>query len=98
MRRAPAAHGGHEQQLGQADAEWPEWPEWPDWPDWPDWYAAYLVAQQSGTQLPVRRQAPGYSPPGATEVPLPPSPPETAGASASAAPAAPAAPAVPRSA
>ncbi|HTN79531.1 MAG TPA: VOC family protein [Acidimicrobiales bacterium] len=40
MRRASAAHGQHEARIGKAD------------PDWPDWYAAYMVAEQAGTQLP----------------------------------------------
>jgi len=41
MRRASIAHGEHEKRIGAAD------------PDWPDWYAAYMVAEQAGTQLPV---------------------------------------------
>jgi catechol 2,3-dioxygenase-like lactoylglutathione lyase family enzyme len=41
FRRAEAAHGEHEKRLGgQRDANWPEW------------YAAYLVAEQSGKELP----------------------------------------------
>ncbi|HUB71261.1 MAG TPA: VOC family protein [Acidimicrobiales bacterium] len=40
LRRARAAHGEHERRIGEADASWP------------DWYAAYLVAEQSGAQLP----------------------------------------------
>jgi catechol 2,3-dioxygenase-like lactoylglutathione lyase family enzyme len=40
MRRASAAHGEHEKRLGAAD------------PNWPDWYAAYMVAEQAGTELP----------------------------------------------
>jgi catechol 2,3-dioxygenase-like lactoylglutathione lyase family enzyme len=40
MRRASAAHGEHEKRIGQADA------------NWPDWYAAYMVAEQAGTDLP----------------------------------------------
>jgi catechol 2,3-dioxygenase-like lactoylglutathione lyase family enzyme len=40
LRRAAAAHGEHEKRTGQHDA------------DWPDWYAAYMVAEQSGDQLP----------------------------------------------
>ncbi len=39
MRRASAAHGEHETRVG-ADA------------NWPDWYAAYMVAEQSGKELP----------------------------------------------
>ena len=41
MRRAAAAHGEHEKRTGAAD------------PDWPDWYAAYMVAEQAGTELPT---------------------------------------------
>jgi catechol 2,3-dioxygenase-like lactoylglutathione lyase family enzyme len=41
LRRAAAAHGEHEARIGQAD------------PDWPDWYAAYMVAEQAGTDLPA---------------------------------------------
>jgi catechol 2,3-dioxygenase-like lactoylglutathione lyase family enzyme len=40
MRRASVAHGEHEKRIGEAD------------PDWPDWYAAYMVAEQAGTELP----------------------------------------------
>jgi hypothetical protein len=40
MRRASAAHGEHEKRIGAAD------------PNWRDWYAAYLVAEQAGTELP----------------------------------------------
>jgi hypothetical protein len=41
MRRASAAHGEHEKRIGTAD------------PDWPDWYAAYMVAEQAGQELPL---------------------------------------------
>jgi catechol 2,3-dioxygenase-like lactoylglutathione lyase family enzyme len=41
LRRAAAAHGVHEERTGVAD------------PDWPDWYAAYIVAEQAGTELPT---------------------------------------------
>ena len=41
MRRASAAHGENEKRIGAAD------------PDWPDWYAAYMVAEQAGTELPT---------------------------------------------
>ncbi|HVU77846.1 MAG TPA: VOC family protein [Gaiellaceae bacterium] len=41
LRRAAAAHGEHEQRHG---GEYDE--------NWPDWYAAYMVAEQSGTELP----------------------------------------------
>jgi catechol 2,3-dioxygenase-like lactoylglutathione lyase family enzyme len=40
MRRASAAHGEHEKRIGAAD------------PNWPDWYAAYMVAEQAGEELP----------------------------------------------
>ncbi|HTZ27579.1 MAG TPA: VOC family protein [Streptosporangiaceae bacterium] len=40
MRRASAAHGEHEKRIGAAD------------PDWPDWYAAYMMAEQAGMELP----------------------------------------------
>jgi catechol 2,3-dioxygenase-like lactoylglutathione lyase family enzyme len=40
FRRAEAAHGEHEKRVGQRDA------------NWPDWYAAYMVAEQSGEELP----------------------------------------------
>ena len=40
MRRAAAAHGEHEKRTGEADA------------NWPDWYAAYMVAEQAGAELP----------------------------------------------
>jgi catechol 2,3-dioxygenase-like lactoylglutathione lyase family enzyme len=40
LRRAEAAHGEHEKRTGQRDA------------NWPDWYAAYMVAEQSGKDLP----------------------------------------------
>jgi catechol 2,3-dioxygenase-like lactoylglutathione lyase family enzyme len=41
MRRASVAHGEHEKRIGAAD------------PNWPDWYAAYMVAEQAGTELPT---------------------------------------------
>jgi catechol 2,3-dioxygenase-like lactoylglutathione lyase family enzyme len=41
MRRAEAAHGQHEKRIGTAD------------PNWPDWYAAYMAAEQAGTELPT---------------------------------------------
>jgi catechol 2,3-dioxygenase-like lactoylglutathione lyase family enzyme len=41
MRRASVAHGEHETRIGEADA------------NWPDWYAAYMVAEQAGTELPT---------------------------------------------
>jgi catechol 2,3-dioxygenase-like lactoylglutathione lyase family enzyme len=41
LRRAEAAHGEHEKRTGQADA------------NWPGWYAAYMVAERAGTELPA---------------------------------------------
>jgi catechol 2,3-dioxygenase-like lactoylglutathione lyase family enzyme len=41
LRRAEAAHGEHEQRTGEADA------------NWPDWYAAYMIAEQAGTEPPT---------------------------------------------
>jgi catechol 2,3-dioxygenase-like lactoylglutathione lyase family enzyme len=40
IRRAGAAHGEHEKRNGQRDA------------NWADWYAAYMGAEQAGTELP----------------------------------------------
>jgi catechol 2,3-dioxygenase-like lactoylglutathione lyase family enzyme len=41
MRRASAAHGEHEKRHGgEYDV------------NWPDWYAAYMVAEQAGAELP----------------------------------------------
>ena len=40
MRRAASAHGEHEKRNGQHDG------------NWPDWYAAYMAAEQAGTELP----------------------------------------------
>ena len=41
FRRAEAAHGKYEARIGKGrDANWPEW------------YAAYMVAEQAGTELP----------------------------------------------
>ena len=40
FRRAETAHGEHEKRTGQRDA------------NWPDWYAAYMVAEQTGGELP----------------------------------------------
>ena len=41
MRRASAAHGEHEKRNGGQRDE-----------NWPDWYAEYMVAEQSGKELP----------------------------------------------
>jgi catechol 2,3-dioxygenase-like lactoylglutathione lyase family enzyme len=41
MRRAAGAHGEHEKRNGQRDA------------NWPDWYAAYMAAEQVGTESPM---------------------------------------------
>jgi catechol 2,3-dioxygenase-like lactoylglutathione lyase family enzyme len=40
LRRAAAAHGQHEKQLGEAD------------PNWFDWYAEYMVREEAGEELP----------------------------------------------
>jgi catechol 2,3-dioxygenase-like lactoylglutathione lyase family enzyme len=40
FRRAEHAHGAYEAGLGHRDE------------NWPDWYAAYMVAEQSGAELP----------------------------------------------
>jgi hypothetical protein len=42
LRRAAAAHGRHEEQIGHPD------------PDWPDWYAQYMVQEQAGHSGPAR--------------------------------------------
>jgi catechol 2,3-dioxygenase-like lactoylglutathione lyase family enzyme len=42
LRRAAAAHGEHEQRTGGQRDE-----------NWPNWYAAYMVAEQAGTELPT---------------------------------------------
>jgi catechol 2,3-dioxygenase-like lactoylglutathione lyase family enzyme len=42
MRRASIGHGEHEQREGGAYDV-----------NWPDWYAAYMVAEQEGTELPT---------------------------------------------
>ena len=42
MRRASVAHGEHEKRTGGQYDE-----------NWPDWYAAYMVAEQGGTELPT---------------------------------------------
>jgi len=42
MRRASVAHGEHEQRDGGAYDV-----------NWPDWYAAYMVAEHAGTELPT---------------------------------------------
>jgi catechol 2,3-dioxygenase-like lactoylglutathione lyase family enzyme len=41
LRRAEAAHGEHERRTGVRDE------------NWADWYAAYMVAEQAGTELPT---------------------------------------------
>jgi hypothetical protein len=43
MRRASVAHGEHEKRTGGQRDE-----------NWPDWYAAYMVAEQSGKELPLQ--------------------------------------------
>ena len=42
FRRAEAAHGEHEKRTGGQRDE-----------NWPDWYAAYMVAEQAGAELPT---------------------------------------------
>lgn len=42
LRRAAVAHGEHEQRTGGQRDE-----------NWPNWYAAYMVAEQVGTELPT---------------------------------------------
>jgi catechol 2,3-dioxygenase-like lactoylglutathione lyase family enzyme len=42
FRRAEAAHGEHEKRTGGQRDE-----------NWPDWYAAYMVAEQTGAELPT---------------------------------------------
>jgi catechol 2,3-dioxygenase-like lactoylglutathione lyase family enzyme len=42
LRRAAAAHGEHEARDGGKHDD-----------NWPDWYAAYMVAEQAGTELPT---------------------------------------------
>jgi len=41
LRRAEAAHGEHEKRAGGGRDE-----------NWPEWYAAYMAAEQAGTELP----------------------------------------------
>jgi catechol 2,3-dioxygenase-like lactoylglutathione lyase family enzyme len=41
LRRAKGAHREHEERTGQSDE------------NWADWYAAYLVAERAGTELPT---------------------------------------------
>ena len=41
LRRAEVAHGEHEKRTGERDE------------NWPDWYAAYMVAEQTGEELPL---------------------------------------------
>ena len=38
LQRAAASHGEHEKRIGQRDENWPAW------------YAAYMVAEQTGTE------------------------------------------------
>ena len=40
LKRAAIAHGEHEKRIGKADE------------NWPDWYAAYMVAEHAGAELP----------------------------------------------
>jgi hypothetical protein len=47
LRRAEAAHGRHEEEIGHPD------------PDWPDWYAQYMVHEQAGDAGPASPGASG---------------------------------------
>jgi catechol 2,3-dioxygenase-like lactoylglutathione lyase family enzyme len=47
LRRAAAAHGEHEKEIGQPD------------PDWPDWCARYMVDEQACRHLPAFLQNSG---------------------------------------
>jgi hypothetical protein len=40
LRRAEAAHGKYEEEIGRPD------------PNWPDWYAQYMVDEQTGRSGP----------------------------------------------
>jgi catechol 2,3-dioxygenase-like lactoylglutathione lyase family enzyme len=40
LRRAAAAHGKHEEEIGKPD------------PDWPDWYAQYMASEPTGKEPP----------------------------------------------
>jgi hypothetical protein len=40
MQRAAVAHGEHEKRVGQRDGNWSAW------------YAAYIAAEQTGSELP----------------------------------------------
>jgi catechol 2,3-dioxygenase-like lactoylglutathione lyase family enzyme len=42
IRRAAAVYGEHDKHNGQRDG------------NWPDWYAAYMAAEQAGTELPMQ--------------------------------------------
>jgi hypothetical protein len=41
LRRAAAAHGGHEKRIGQADEKWAHW------------YNEYMIAELAGKELPT---------------------------------------------
>jgi hypothetical protein len=41
LKRAETAHGEHEKRTGERDE------------NWPDWYAAYMVAEATGAELPT---------------------------------------------
>jgi hypothetical protein len=40
LKRAAAAHGRHEEEIGEAD------------PNWPEWYAQYMVQEQADATTP----------------------------------------------
>jgi hypothetical protein len=45
LRRAAAAHGRHEEEIGHPD------------PDWPEWYAQYMVQERKGPSEPASPRA-----------------------------------------
>jgi catechol 2,3-dioxygenase-like lactoylglutathione lyase family enzyme len=51
LRRAEAAHGEHERRTGHRLKA--ELAERVQAEDWPAWYAAYMVSEQAGTELPT---------------------------------------------
>ena len=48
LRRAEAAHREHEKRTGRSHLLHRPAPD----KDWPAWYAAYMAAEQAGTDLP----------------------------------------------
>jgi hypothetical protein len=45
LRRAAAAHGRHEEEIGHPD------------PAWPEWYAQYMVQERTGPSEPANPRA-----------------------------------------